>query len=203
MPLSSLALFAMIYAGAVASPGPGIAALVARVITSGSRGIAGFVFGMILGDLTWFAIAAGGFALLAQAAAPIFLALKVGGILYLVYLAWKTWTAPVDAPAIATTSRQDTIRAFLGGLAMTLGNPKVILFFLALLPSVVDLSHLSARGLLMMAVTLVMVLSTVLGLYVLAAVRARRIFIARRARRRINQGSAIVMAGAAAAIALR
>ncbi|WP_244478541.1 hypothetical protein [Methylobacterium sp. Leaf113] len=64
---------------------------------------------------------------------------------------------------------------------MTLGNPKVILFFLALLPSVVDLSHL----------------------YVLAAVRARRIFTARRARRRINQGSAIVMAGAAAAIALR
>jgi threonine/homoserine/homoserine lactone efflux protein len=203
MPLSSLLLFALIYAGAVASPGPGIAALVAGVMTSGTRGILGFVLGMIVGDLTWFTVAAGGFALLAQAFAPVFVALKVGGVLYLVYLAWKTWNAPVDAAVPAAAPRQDALRAVLGGLTMTLGNPKVILFFLALLPSVVDLPHLSTLGLVTMAATLVLVLGTVLGLYVLAADRARRAFTSRRARRRINQGSATVMAGAAAAIALR
>ncbi|KQP72665.1 lysine transporter LysE [Methylobacterium sp. Leaf111] len=203
MPLSSLLLSALIYAGAVASPGPGIAALVARVMTSGTRGILGFVLGMIVGDLTWFTIAACGFALLAQAFAPVFVALKAGGVLYLVYLAWKTWNAPVDTTAPAASPRQDAVRAFLGGLTMTLGNPKVILFFLALLPSVVDLPHLSTLGLMTMAAALVSVLGTMLGLYVLAADRARRAFTSRRARRRINQGSATVMAGAAAAIALR
>ncbi|MGU3359751.1 LysE family translocator [Methylobacterium sp. M6A4_1b] len=203
MPLSSLALFALIYAGAVASPGPGIAALVARVMTAGTRGIVGFVLGMIVGDLVWFGIAACGFALLAQAFASVFVALKVGGVLYLGYLAWKTWNAPVDALVPVASARRDALRAFLGGLAMTLGNPKVILFFLALLPSVVDLSHLSPLGLGLMAATLVLVLATVLGLYVLAADRARRAFTSRRARRRLNQGSATVMAGAATAIALR
>lgn len=203
MPLSSLLLFALVYAGAVASPGPGIAALVARVMTSGTSGIIGFVLGMVVGDLAWFTIAAGGFALLAQAFAPAFVTLKVGGVLYLVSLSWKTWSAPVDANAPAATPRQDGLRAFLGGLAMTLGNPKVILFFLALLPTVVDLPHLSVFGLALMATTLVFVLGAVLSLYVLAADRARRAFTSRRARRRINQGSATVMVGAAAAIALR
>lgn len=203
MPLSSLALFAVIYAGAVASPGPGIAALVARVLASGSRGIAGFILGMVAGDLIWFGIAAGGFALLAQTLAPIFIALKVAGIGYLAYLAWKIWNASVEEASVASEPRQETLRAFLGGLSMTLGNPKVILFFLALLPSVIDLPHLAPLGLMMMAATLVAVLGTVLVLYVVAAERARRAFTSRRARRLLNRGSATVMAGSAAAIALR
>lgn len=203
MPLSSLLLFALIYAGAVASPGPGIAALVARVMTSGTRGILGFVLGMVVGDLTWFTIAGGGFALLAQTFAPVFVALKVGGVLYLVFLAWRTWNAPVDAALPVASPCQDALRTFLGGLAMTLGNPKVILFFLALLPSVVDLPHLSVLGLATMAVILISVLATVLTLYVLAADRARRTFTSCQARRRMNRGSATVMAGAAVAIALR
>lgn len=203
MPLSSLALFALVYAGAVASPGPGIAALVARVLADGSRGIGGFIFGMVVGDLVWFAIAAGGFALLAQTIAPIFAALKIAGILYLAFLAWKTWNAPVEARTADVAPRQAPVRAALGGFTLTLGNPKVILFFLALLPSVVDLPHLTPLGLAMMAVTLVVVLSGVLLLYAMAADRARRAYTSRNARRRINRGSATVMAGFAAVIALR
>lgn len=203
MPLSSLALFAIVYAGAVASPGPGIVALVARVLAFGSRGIAGFILGMVAGDLIWFSVAASGFALLAQTLAPIFIAVKVAGILYLAYLAWRTWNASVDETAFAQAPRQNALRACLAGLSMTLGNPKVILFFLALLPSVVDLPHLSPLGLTMMAATLVTVLGTVLVLYVALAEHARRVFTTRRARRLLNRGSAALMAGSAATIALR
>ena len=43
MSISSLILFAAIYAVAVAAPGPGIAALVARVLARGTEGIGAFI----------------------------------------------------------------------------------------------------------------------------------------------------------------
>ncbi len=63
-------------------------------------------------------------------------------------------------------------RLFLGGVLLTLGNPKVILFFLALLPGVIDLDHLSVIGMIEIGATIVVVLSAVLSAYVVAAARA-------------------------------
>jgi len=79
----------------------------------------------------------------------------------------------------------------------------VILFFLALLPGVIDLDRLSASGLAAMGATIVVVLSGVLSAYAGAAARARRVFTSARARRAINRGAGTVMAGAAVAIATR
>ncbi|HEV7440686.1 MAG TPA: LysE family translocator, partial [Methylobacterium sp.] len=197
MPLSSLALFAAIYAVALASPGPGIAALVARVLSRGTGGMPAFVAGFVVGDLAWFAVAATGFALVAQSLAPVLVMLRYGGAHYLAWLGWRSWTAPVsdlDAPRLPG---DDPLRLFLAGLTVTLGNPKVILFFLALLPSVIDLDHLGALGVAELGATIALVLSSVLSLYVIAAARARRLFQSRRARRALNRGAGAVMGGAA------
>ena len=203
MPLSSLVAFAAVYAVAVASPGPGIAALVARVLARGTGGVAGFAAGFIVGDLVWFFVAVSGFALVARTFAVAFVVLKYAGALYLCWLAWKAWTARADGVEGAPVGGDGADRLFLGGLALTLGNPKVILFFLALLPTVVDLDHLAPAALAAMTATIVGVLSAVLGAYVLAASRARRILTSSRARRAINRGAGTVMAGAAVAIVTR
>ena len=79
----------------------------------------------------------------------------------------------------------------------------MILFFLALLPGVIDLDRLSASGLAAMGATIVVVLSGVLSAYAGAAARVRRVFTSARARRAINRGAGTVMAGAAVAIATR
>lgn len=203
MPLSSIVLFAAVYAVAVASPGPGVFALVARVLARGTRGIPAFVVGFIVGDLIWFAIAATGFALLAQSFAILFSAIRYVGAAYLAYLAWRAWTAPVE-PLDGQPVRGETVsRLFLGGLALTLGNPKVVLFFLALLPTVIDLDHISPLGMIEVAATIVVVLSTTLAAYTLAAIRVRRLFVSVRARRAVNRGAGTVMAGAALAVATR
>ncbi len=203
MPLSSIILFAAVYGVAVASPGPGVFALVARVLARGTRGIPAFVAGFIVGDLLWFAMAATGFALLAQGFATLFIAIRYLGAAYLAYLAWRAWTAPVE-PLDGEPVRGETGgRLFLGGLALTLGNPKVVLFFLALLPTVIDLDHISPLGMIEVAATIVIVLSTTLAAYTLAAVRVRRFFVSVRARRAVNRGAGTVMAGAALAVATR
>ncbi len=60
MTLTGLLVFAVAYAMAVASPGPGIAAIVARALGNGMRGMGAFILGFVAGDLTLFLVAAFG-----------------------------------------------------------------------------------------------------------------------------------------------
>jgi threonine/homoserine/homoserine lactone efflux protein len=82
------------------------------------------VAGFIVGDLTWFAIAATGLAALARTAATVFVVIKWAGVAYLLYLAWKLWTAPAERVAVQEDRRQHGWRAFVASLMLTLANPK-------------------------------------------------------------------------------
>jgi len=200
--LDGLSVFCLIYALSVASPGPGVAAVVARSLAHGARGGPAFIAGFLVGDLAWFTVAATGLAALAQTAHTVFAAVKYAGAAYLLYLAWRMWTAPARAlEGKEVESTQKSSRLFLGSLALTMGNPKTMVFFFALLPTVVQLETLSLAGFLEIATVIALVLPLVLGAYVLAAVRARRLLQSPRAIRLVNRGSATVMAGAAVVVA--
>ncbi len=202
MTLYGLALYCLVYAISVASPGPGVAAVVARSLARGARGAPAFIAGFLAGDLVWLTVAATGLAALAQTASTVFAAMKYAGAAYLLYLAWRMWTAPAQGMnGREVESSQKPSRLFLGGLTLTMGNPKTMVFFLALLPTVVQLEHLTLAGYLQIAAVSAVVLPLVLGAYVLAAVRARRMLQSPRAVRLVNRGSATVMAGAAVAVA--
>ena len=84
---------------------------------------------------------------------------------------------------------------------MTLGNPKVMVFFLALLPTVIDLRGLTVTKYVEIAVAICVILSCVLTAYAVAALRARHLFASARAVRWLNRGSGTVMVGAAVAVA--
>ncbi len=94
-------------------------------------------------------------------------------------------------------------RLFMAGLAITMGNPKVIVFFLALLPAIVHLDTLSLAGFAEISVVMAAIFSAVLASYAIAAARARRLFTSSRAVRAFNRSTGVVMAGAAAAVATR
>ena len=204
MTVAGLLVFCMAYGLAAASPGSGIAALVARVLARGLHGVPAFIAGFLVGDLVWFVIAATGLAVLAQTFALLFTIVKYAGVGYLLYLAWKLWTAPVETNEIARDVKADRpLRLFLGALSLTLGNPKVIIFFLALLPTVVDLASLDAVGFIEIAGLIAVMLTAILTGYALMAAYARQLFTSPRAIRVINRSTGAVMAGAAVTIATR
>ena len=64
--LTSLIIFAAVYFAAVATPGPGVAALVARVLGHGLDGVAPFIAGYVVGDMVWLMLAGDGLAVLAR-----------------------------------------------------------------------------------------------------------------------------------------
>ena len=206
MTFYGLALFCAVYALAVASPGPGVAAVVARSLVRGARGAPAFIAGFLVGDLIWFIVAVTGLAALAQTASALFAAVKYAGALYLLYLAWRMWTTPATSADVvpdprADDSSQRPSRLFLGSLTLTMGNPKTMVFFLALLPTVVHLEALSVTGFVEITAVIAVVLPAVLGAYVIAAARARRLLQNPRAVRLVNRSGATVMAGAAIAVA--
>ena len=204
MTLAGLLVFAAAYALAVASPGPGIAAVVGQVLGRGIRTAPSLIAGILIGDLIWFTCAALGLAALAQAYAGVFLAIKWVGVAYLAFLAWKMWTSPVDALQ-ASADRKDISHGqlFISGLSLTLGNPKAIAFFMALLPAIVDLAQLSVAGFAEVALLIAIILPTVLLGYALFAHAARGVFRSPRALKTLNRVSGTAIAGAAAVIAVR
>ncbi len=204
MSFASLLVFAAAYLAVVILPGPGGTALVARVLARGTKGAPAFVAGCIAGSLVWFTVAATGLAAIAATFADVFVAIRYAGAAYLLWLAWKFWTAPIR-PIVAAVdaSPEGRGRLFLAGLAINLGNPKAIVFFLALVPTVVNLEALTPLGFVELAVLVAVVGATVLTAYTVAAGRARRLFTSPRAIRLVNRGSSVAMAGAAAAVAAR
>jgi len=200
-----LLTFCVVYFLAVATPGPGVAAVIAQGLARGSSGAPAFIAGFLVGDLIWFFAAAFGLSALAQTAHSAFLVVRYAGALYLLYLAYRLWTAP--ARAIAQADERTLARPphalFLGSLTLTLGNPKPMLFFLALLPTVVPLGTLSGFGHLEIAGAIALILPATLGGYVVLAARARVWLKSPRAIRLVNRGSGTLMAAAAVAVATR
>ena len=87
--ISGLAIFALALAVAAFAPGPGIAAIVGRVLGRGRDGAVAFVTGMAVGDVVWLSLAVLGLAVLAETFHEVFALVKYAGAAYLLYLAWK------------------------------------------------------------------------------------------------------------------
>ena len=201
MTAAALMGFALALVVAAGSPGPSIAALVARVLTGGFRDVLPFLAAMWIGEAIWLTVAVAGLAVVAQAFAMLFIAIKLAGVAYLLWLAWKMWTAGTEVTGDQMPTGQKPWRMFLAGMAITLGNPKIMVFYLAVVPSLLDLGQLTVAAWAELTLTMLVVLIAIDVGWALAAARARRLLRDRRAVRIANRASATLMVGAAAAIA--
>ena len=203
MDIAGLLIFAGALMIAAGSPGPSIAALVSRVITRGARDVLPFLAAMWVGEAIWLTLTVWGLAALASSFQTLFAVLKWAGVAYLLYLAWKMWRAPADPGGAALPPPAAPLQMFGAGLAVTLGNPKIMAFYLALLPTIVDLALMTVPGWLSLTLTMLVVLVAIDLAWVLFASRLRRLLRSPRAMRTANRCSAGMMAGAAALVASR
>ena len=201
IPLHNFLLYCLLYAVAIAVPGPGVISIVARALGSGFRATVPACLGVTAGDLILMTLSAFGLALAAQAMGQMFQIVKIAGGLYLLFLGYKYWTAKVSEQS--EIMPESAGRGFLTQLGITLSNPKAIAFFVALQPTAIDLSHLTFLGYLeLVGATLVLIPAITMG-YAAAAARLKDLVASAKARRRINKGAGIVMAGAGIAIMVK
>ncbi|MDJ0943750.1 MAG: LysE family translocator [Kiloniellales bacterium] len=187
-----------------ATPGPGCAMVIARALAGGFRSGLAAVLGLVLGDLLYLVLAVFGLSALATLMGEFFLVVKILGAAYLIWLGVRCWRAPVDpGSARPSRDRRGLGRSFGLGLFVTLGNPKVILFYVAFVPTFVDPTALSAWDLALLCSVVAGVLLAVLGGYASLAARAGRLFRSERALRRLNRISGGLLMGAGVAVATR
>jgi threonine/homoserine/homoserine lactone efflux protein len=203
MTAAALMVFALALFVAAGSPGPSVAALVARVLTNGLRDVLPFLAAMWIGEAIWLSLAVGGLAVVAQTFAVVFTVLKILGVAYLLFLAWKMWFAPTETRGAQLSIGQNPWQMFLAGIVVTLGNPKIMVFYLALVPTLIDLDRLDLLSWAELTATMLTVLVTIDCGWALAAARARSLLTNYRAVRIANRTSAAMMAGAAVAIAAK
>lgn len=203
MTSAELFTYVLVLAAAAAVPGPDIAAICARALAAGFSRCLTFIAGIVTGHAIWTIAAALGLVALVKALGPAFVAVKFAAAAYLVYLAWQLWTAPVDDTGGDAAPQPKAGHGFLPGLLVSLSNPKAFVFFGAVMPTVLPLETLSPAGLGVVIAASSATMLIVFSGWAAIADRARAFLRNASSRRMLNRSSAVVMAGAGVAVAMR
>ena len=188
------------------TPGPGFLAVVARAMSQGFGAGLAATAGLVIGDLLFLALAILGLSALAAVLGEVFLVVKFLGAAYLVWLGivlWRRGGAAAQRPPGTPSSKASHRGSLALGFLVTLGNPKVILFYGAFLPTFVDLAVLTLGDVLLLGSVVAAVLFAVLGVYAFLAARAGQAMTSSRAQRWLNRVTGGILVGAGVAVATR
>lgn len=119
-------------------PGPATLYTAAQTVARGRR--AGFMaaLGLHVGGYAHVILATFGLAALLTAVPTAYMAMKIGGAIYLIWLGVKLIVSPEGAPKVEGGRSRSARRAFVDSMIVEALNPKVALFYVAFLPQFVD-----------------------------------------------------------------
>ncbi|MBL8832295.1 MAG: LysE family translocator [Rhodospirillales bacterium] len=188
--------FAAAAAILIAIPGPTTLVVLGQTLSGGRR--MGFVslIGVALGDVCAISLSVLGFSAILSASAHAFEILKWIGAAYLVWLGIGLWRAPPADLAAVSAGQTDVRRAIFRSFAITLLNPKGILFFAAFLPQFMDPARPLLPQVLALMLTFVALATAIQGGYVMALGTARRNVAKPSTMRTLNRAGAVMLVGA-------
>ena len=186
------------------TPGPGVFAILSRGMINGSKACVMLALGMTISDMLYLIAACLGLAVLATHMGDIFFVVRIVGGAYLIYLGWKMWTMPINLEETTQSlSTSGYIKSFVEGLLISASNPKVILFYIAFLPTFMDLASLDAMDIAIASVLTVIALMIGLMAIAIFASKAREFFTSEASTKRLNRGAGSIMVAAGAFLASR
>jgi threonine/homoserine/homoserine lactone efflux protein len=118
------------------SPGPNILSVIGTSMAIGRRAGIALAMGVSAGSFLWASMTAIGLTALIAAYAPVLVAIKVAGGLYLLWLAFKAFRSAVRASPVlrpSAVAEQGWGRFFLRGLTVQMTNPKAALTWIAIM----------------------------------------------------------------------
>lgn len=139
---TSLLAFAFIALGMVLTPGPNMVYLISRSICQGRAAGLISLGGVALGFVFYMLCAAFGITAMVMAVPYAYDALRFGGALYLLYLAWLAVKPGGRSPFQVKDLPKDSPRKlFMMGFLTNLLNPKIAVMYLSLLPQFINPDH--------------------------------------------------------------
>lgn len=205
MTLSVVALlsYAAALAAVIATPGPVVAALIARAATGGVAAVMPLIAGVAVGDVSWALIALLGVGAAVNAWAGLLTVMRFVGAGILAWMGWRLMRRANEAADLAASGElvhKGGWDGFLAGLMVIAGNPKAILFYIGVLPGFFDLANLTVWD--VVSICAVSAAVPVLGNLAWSALfaRTRRFLRDRRAMYRLHVGAGLALVSVAVAI---
>ena len=199
---ATLAFTAAFFVLAV-SPGPGLVAILSRTLGGGYGAGLGVTAGLVIGDAIFLGIAMVGLSAIASAMGPLFQIIKYAGAGYLIWLGVQAFRAAGTTLAVEAAGSRGRLKDLGLGLVVTLGNPKPIMFYGALLPTFLDVTAIGIADFAVLMAVVVAVSFAVYSGYMLLARRAGRFLIGTRLARRMNQATGAMLVGSGLVVASR
>lgn len=203
MTFSSLCIFLLVLGAGAAIPGPDIVAILARALSHGFKNTLALISGILFGHALWTVAAALGLVVLVQTLGSAFVVIKFAAAIYLIYLAWNLWNSHTEATLSSADNSNDRRSGFISGLLISLSNPKAMIFFGTVMPTVLPIANLTVLQLVLVLFLSTTTMFIVFGAWAAVASRARIALQNASSRRALNRGSALALAGAGIAIAAR
>jgi threonine/homoserine/homoserine lactone efflux protein len=129
----------------VLSPGPAVFLAISNGMTTNMQTVLVSSLGNVIGLFFLSAVSILGLGALLLSSAYLFLAVKIVGAMYLVYLGVKQWrqsSQPLIVGREQTAIKSKKMKTyFLESLFLAATNPKPILFFVALFPQFLSIEH--------------------------------------------------------------
>ncbi len=197
----------LLYAGGMALlwavPGPVWLALTARALTGGFASAWPLAVGVALGDIIWPLAAIFGLTWILSVYGDFLVILRWFAAVVFVVMGVLLIRKPADMPtADGRLTRPGALAGFLTGVAVVIGNPKAILFYMGVLPGFFDLGRLQTIDIII--ILFISGLIPMIGNIGLALCldRARRLLSNPQSIRRVNQisGGLLILVGVAIAV---
>jgi homoserine/homoserine lactone efflux protein len=169
-------------------PGPNVALIVANSIARGPRAGLATVMGTCAAMLPQLALTGLGMSALIAGAAQAFAWIRWIGVIYLLWLGFRAWTAP--AGDLATAADRRPLRGlFVRGFLVSLSNPKTLFFFAAFFPQFLDAGAPMPRQIALLSLTFLLIAAIVDSAWALLSARAgRALKMSGRLRNRLTGG---------------
>ena len=199
---SALALYTTMIVLALL-PGPGVVVVVARALDSGFRQGLATAMGILSGDFIFIALAIFGLAALAEVMGSFFVIVKYAGAAYLIYLGFQLITSsnnntPSEAPKPTNYSAN-----YLVGLATSVSNPTVTLFYLSFFPAFLDLENISATDIALLFMIATFSVGLVMAGYAYVAAKTKSSFAASAKTQYLKRGSGALLVFGGVFVGLR
>lgn len=176
---AELGTFLLVSAVFIGTPGQDTALTVRNTLLGGRSGGLWTAAGVAAGQAGWALAAASGIAGLLAASEPAFLAIKIIGVGYLLYLGAQAlvsaWRNREPIIAAGSSPRRGGGRALRQGMLSNLANPKMAAFFVSFLPQFAGGANASFATMLALGLVFCALTFGWLALYGLAVTRARHV----------------------------
>ena len=203
MSFETTAVFAFAFLLLALAPGAGLAAILSRTLGSGLNSGLAVTTGLVVGDFIFLGVAMAGLSAIAAAIGPLFQLVKYAGAAYLMWLGYRAFRAASKPIEIEVRKGTALWRDVGLGLLVTVGNPKPILFYGALLPTLLDVRSIGWSDYLVMSGVVVGISYAVYGGYMLLLERTRRFLTSDLATKRLNQATGTMLFGSGILVATR